>query len=275
VKKFIFKNLWWVTFIIALILLVLHSFSVTVISVDTTSIFLLLILLISPFVSSIKKLKFGDFEAEIDPKEVKRLRDSAETGLSQTKPETENLPEIRKTVIDIEEIGVEDQILALAKLRIEIEKVLRKIIRSLDFHNKNRPMSLGSIVQRLGSQEIIPQEITNPLREVIGICNRAVHGESISKDSAISVIGVGTDLLETLYWISKEFVSGRIIEESIINHDELDENQNTIYRLTTVVPLVENPKKVVREVNQEQLDEFLDGYNEFAEFIIEIVPVDD
>lgn len=45
------------------------------------------------------------------------------------------------------------------------------------------------------------------------------------------------------------------------------------YRVTTLVPLVNNPVKNVYVVDQEELDEFLEGYNEYAEFIIEIVPI--
>ena len=45
------------------------------------------------------------------------------------------------------------------------------------------------------------------------------------------------------------------------------------YKLTTIIPLVDNPKRVVRELSQEQLDNFLDGYTEFAEFIVELVEI--
>jgi len=45
------------------------------------------------------------------------------------------------------------------------------------------------------------------------------------------------------------------------------------YQVTTVIPLVDNPKKCVRILTQEGLNEYLDGYNEFAEFIIDIKKV--
>lgn len=43
-----------------------------------------------------------------------------------------------------------------------------------------------------------------------------------------------------------------------------------LYEVTTVVPLVEKPYLSKRTLNQEQLDQFLEGYNEFAEFIVEV-----
>ncbi|MFC1588849.1 hypothetical protein ACFL3P_01105 [Pseudomonadota bacterium] len=83
-KSFLIKNLWWVTFLIALALLVSHSFKVTTLSVDSTSILLLVVMLISPFVAAIKKIKFGDFEAEIDPKEIQRIKSDAEKNIDFT-----------------------------------------------------------------------------------------------------------------------------------------------------------------------------------------------
>jgi len=34
--------------------------------------------------------------------------------------------------------------------------------------------------------------------------------------------------------------------------------------------LVENPERRVYELTQEELDEFFDGYSEFAEFVISV-----
>ena len=34
------------------------------------------------------------------------------------------------------------------------------------------------------------------------------------------------------------------------------------YRITTVIPLVENPSINVRIIDQEEFDDFLDGYDE-------------
>lgn len=54
-KKQILKHIWWVTFILSLILLSVHSLNLITIKVDSTSILLLIIMLISPFVTTIKK----------------------------------------------------------------------------------------------------------------------------------------------------------------------------------------------------------------------------
>jgi len=51
--------------IIGFLLLVLHTSSLFDITVDTTSVLLLTILIILPFVPNLKKVRWGEFEAEI------------------------------------------------------------------------------------------------------------------------------------------------------------------------------------------------------------------
>ena len=46
------------------------------------------------------------------------------------------------------------------------------------------------------------------------------------------------------------------------------------FKVTTVVPLVDEPYTNVRIVDQEGLDEFLDGYETFSEFLVRVEPVD-
>jgi len=58
------------------------------------------------------------------------------------------------------------------------------------------------------------------------------------------------------------------MNETIIKPEELKSYYEKKYRLTTIIPLVEKPKKVVREVSQVELEDFLDGYGEVAEFIV-------
>ena len=72
-RRFVVKHLWWVVLTGALALLVVHSIGVTAVIVDNTSLVLLLIILASPFIAAIRKIKIGEFEAEIQPDEVKRV----------------------------------------------------------------------------------------------------------------------------------------------------------------------------------------------------------
>jgi hypothetical protein len=64
--------------------------------------------------------------------------------------------------------------------------------------------------------------------------------------------------------------SDEVIQKSVISHNELDKFTQSRYKVTTVIPYVEKPQINVRMLNQEGLDDFLENYNEFAEFLIDI-----
>ena len=88
------------TSLLALVLLVIHSLPGQAITIDNISVVLILIIFLSPVLSAIRRIKFGEFDAEIDPKEVQRIRDAVETQLERSAPlpETVSQPEIEATV---------------------------------------------------------------------------------------------------------------------------------------------------------------------------------
>ncbi len=270
-KRIILKNLWWVTFTLALILLGIHSFNIASISVDSTSILLLIIILISPFIVAVKKIKYGDFEAEINPQEIKKIKEEHEKTVDSTRDEDDILPEIYKATDAIRDLAESDPVIALAKIRIELEKVLTRLARITSVETQRT--SLGALVNKLSNHEIISSQMGKSLVEVISICNRAIHGEFIEDKDAGTIVELGIELLEELYWdIQDQTITHSIISEEIITSDESNEYyEKKRYLLTTIIPLVENPKKIVRELTQEQLNDFLDGYNEYAEFIVTLV----
>ncbi|QMA54756.1 hypothetical protein HVW49_00130 [Escherichia fergusonii] len=270
-NKVILHNLWWVTFILSTLLLSVHTFKFMEINVDSTSILLLIIILTCPFIASVRKIKYGDFEAEIDPKEIQKIKTEAEKNAGLKESDDEIRPEIYTTTESIRDLASSDPVIALAKVRIELEKVLNKLARIAGIEIK-RPV-LGMLVKTLSNHEIISSGIGKSLTEVIGICNRAMHGEVISEDSANTIVSLGIELIEDLYWsVQEQISSGSIVSEENISRNELDYYYHMKkYRLTSIIPLVETPKKVVRELTQEQLDEFLENYNEYAEFIVELI----
>lgn len=269
-KKLILDHLWWVTFVVAAALLVVHSLNVVSLNVDSTSILLLLIILISPFVSSITKIKYGDFEAEIDSKEVERIKANLENVEEAQKSEGEHHPEVLDATDSIYELAESDPVVALAKIRIELEKSLKRLARTTSVEVR-RPI-LGFIVKSLSSHEIISRQMGKSLSEVISICNRAIHGETIADDDARTIIELGVALIEEIYWITKfQTSSGSIISEDVITTTESEQYYyHEKYRLTSITPLAENPKRIVRELTQEQLSDLLENYKLYAEFIVEL-----
>ena len=272
-KKLIIQNLWWITFGLAFILLGAHSFKVAKLSVDSTSILLLGIMLVSPFISAVKKIKYGDFEAEINPKEIQKIKSDLERNISSKREENDYRPEIYEATEAIRELAKSDPVIALAKIRIELEKVLSRLARATSIETKR--FALGALVKKLSHHEIISLQVGQSLTEVIGICNRAIHGESISEESAGTIVELGIELLEDLYWdVQEQTTSGSIVSEEVITPAESHEYyEKKSYRLTSIIPLVENPKRIVRELTQEQLSELLEGYHEYGEFIVELVEI--
>jgi hypothetical protein len=272
-ENIILQNIWWVTFLLSISLLYTHTFNISNINIDSTSILLLIIILISPFIDSVRKIKYGDFEAEIDPKEVKKIKSDANKYFEIKEDEEDSRPAIYAAADSIRDLAASDPVIALAKLRIELEKLLSRLARINGIDLKKT--SLGIIINTLSNREILPINTRKSLADVVSICNRAIHGEAISTDSANTIISLGIELLDKIYWsIQDQITSGTIVSEEIITNDESSNYyENKKYRLTSIIPIVDNPKKVIRVINQEQLDEFLEGYHEYAEFIVELVEI--
>jgi len=273
-KKFLVGHLWWLTFLLALILLVLHSLGLDDVQVDTTSVILLVIILLSPFASAIRKIKIGDFEAEIDPKEVKRITDEVVTELGTSPTEGEQPPEVYSAMSDIADLVSSDPVLALAKLRIELEKVITKLDRLANPQSeRSRSRPLGQLVGEMVRKELLPGSLAAPITEVLSVCNRAVHGEDIRRQDAEAVVDAGNSLLERLYWHAKEY-SLELTEQVSIGQASVKNYEQAKYKITTIIPYVENPVQNVRIVSQEGLDEFLEGYREFGEFVVDITKIE-
>ena len=92
-----------------------------------------------------------------------------------------------------------DNSLALAKLRMELERELRHIAYNNQTDISSRPLGVTKIAQELVSREILPPTWLGPLKEITHVCNHAIHGETeVPDDIAASVVSVGGELLEQL-----------------------------------------------------------------------------
>ena len=91
-----------------------------------------------------------------------------------------------------------DNSLALAKLRMELERELRHIAYNNQTDISSRPLGVTGIAQELVSREILPPAWLGALKEITHVCNQAVHGTEIPDDTTASVVRVGGQLLEQL-----------------------------------------------------------------------------
>ena len=271
-RKFLVSHVWWITLLLALAMLIAHTVSLDIVKVDNISIILLVVILLSPFAPAITKIKIGEFEAEVNPEEVRRIKDKVSAQVKETDKPTE-IPRVEYSIGSIKSLVGSDPVLALAKLRIELEKILNRLYRITHRDEQRRFLSAGQLVHKLVNAEILPVDVAASTREVISICNRAIHGEDIRQQDAESVVEVGGILLRDLSFISSEY-SLEPIKSAQIDQGTVNEFQNAKYQVTTIVPLVNAPCKNIRIVDQEGLDELLAGYNDYAEFVVEVTKVD-
>lgn len=98
-------------------------------------------------------------------------------------------------------VGV-DNSLALAKLRIDIERELRRIAYGNQIDVGTRPLGVSGLAKELIAKEVLPAAWLETLKEIISVCNRAIHGAEVPDDMAASVVRVGGQLLERLRLVS-------------------------------------------------------------------------
>jgi hypothetical protein len=258
-------------------LLAAHTLSFQRVVVDNTSLVLLLIIVASPFVAAIKKIKIGEFEAEIQPDEVKQVAEQVAQVLPGGSLDTTPPPSRNDTGAAVLELVHSDPVVGLAKLRIEIESRLRRLAGhgSLQSRQRRPAQNLGRIVRDLSAREVIDPPFGASLLDVIAICNRAIHGEDIRDVDARQIAESGVELLDVLDRIVRSFASTHPVKSTVISADERDSFDSARFRLTTIVPLVENPERREYELSLAELDDFFDNYSEFAEFVIRVEQIED
>jgi hypothetical protein len=97
-----------------------------------------------------------------------------------------------------------DNALALARLRMDIERELRRIALETQIDLSLRPVGIKSLARELVSKEVLPVTLMEPLEEVAKICNLAIHGGKVADDVAAAVVRVGGQLLEQLRLLPKQ-----------------------------------------------------------------------
>jgi len=93
-------------------------------------------------------------------------------------------------------IAEDDPNLALAGLRIEIEKRLQNIAESRNI--QARKQSVGSLMRILFQEGAITQEEYSVLADMIGLLNSAVHGASVDGRAIDWAMETGPRLLKSL-----------------------------------------------------------------------------
>jgi len=159
-------------------------------SIDAITVFLLFIALLPWVAPLIKSLEFpGGWKVEFqDIQSVKQKAEEA--GLLEVE---KKVPDLERTYIQISD---QDPNLALAGLRIEIEKRLLQIATSHDLFVERA--SVSKLLRILGDRGILTKEERIVLSDLIHILNSAVHGANVDRETAEFAIEMGTRLLDGL-----------------------------------------------------------------------------
>ena len=251
--------------VITAFLLISHILKWSAIQVDSVTLALVGLLLVIPFVDLIRKIKLGDFEAEIGKTEVSKAQAKAAVELP---PPTEE--ELDVSEKQVRELLRSDPRLAMAKIRIELEEALKRLYSAtIGSEPDLRRTSLGRLVDALVQRQVLRGPVASSVRDVITLANRAVHGERIEPSAAEELAILGIRLVHEIQQAYLEHLF-QPVEKDVITPPEVDRYRSARYRVTTIVPLVENPTRNIYLFDQEALESFLEDYEEYAEFIVSV-----
>lgn len=152
----------------------------------------LVILAIVPWMAPIfKSLEFpGGWKLEFQ-EELARVRQEAEVaGLIDSRSMKNNVE------YGFMEIAESNPGLAMAGLRIEIEKSLKAIAKHEGIEFKR--YGINFLIRGLYEKQIISNQEKAALADIIGTLNRAVHGEELDYHATLWVIDIGPQILSSL-----------------------------------------------------------------------------
>ena len=133
-------------------------------------------------------------------------------------------------------------------------------------------MGLERLTRELEERGVLSYAIAASIRDVIPLANRAAHGEFVRPEHASDLARLGIRILEELRSVYLDVGVKPTVKFAISTH-ERDQLDRARYRVTTVIPLVDDPQVCQYELDQQGLDELLDGYSEYAEFVVSVDPI--
>jgi hypothetical protein len=105
-------------------------------------------------------------------------------------------PQLQQALPTIEDLSREFPLMAVARLRIEIESALRRLASA---HGAEElPVGVASLLKTLqGLAVIIPG--TEQFLDALAIMNQAAHGIDLDPDKAAEAMEIGSEFLKTIH----------------------------------------------------------------------------
>jgi len=165
-------------------------------SIDTTTVALIVILIFPWLLPYIKTAKLPG-GIEITTREIQQLEEVTTRSAIGAIPAAMRAPiRGRKPPSMYLMLFKSDPNLALASLRLDIERKLRKIASSRELDVTRLP--LRQILNILHAKEIIGSSEFASLDMIINVCNKAVHAEKVDSALALKILDIGELALQYL-----------------------------------------------------------------------------
>jgi hypothetical protein len=160
-------------------------------AIDVITLVLLVIAIVPWLAPIFKSLEFpGGWKVEFQ--ELQKAAQRAEqAGLLPPTPQLAT-----EADYTFQRVAEQDPNLALAGLRIEIEKRLVALAEKRGIETRGH--GLGQLLRLLGERNALGQQERSVLADLTGLLNSAVHGASVDRRSADWAIEVGPRLLSAL-----------------------------------------------------------------------------
>ena len=176
--------------LVALILALVHLMWPNL-AIDEITLALIIIAILpwlAPLIKSVEIPGWGKVEFQ----ELENVASRAETAglLAMKSSEAEQK-------FSFQPIAQRDPNLALAGLRIEIEKRLALLAKTHDI-NADQPMGIGQLLKVLAESNVLTNEERSTLVDMVNMLNAAVHGASVDSRAVEWAIDVGPRLLTSL-----------------------------------------------------------------------------
>ena len=176
--------------VVALIVAIVHVVWPNI-TIDGVTVFLLVVALLPWLIPLLKSLEFpGGWKVEFQ--ELEKARNKVDKAGLLSKRSRKK----RVVAYSFESVLDKDPNLALAGLRIEIEKRLLQIAK-LNHLDATRA-SVGQLLRLLNQRQILTPQESSALSDMSGLLNAAVHGAEVDKRAADWAVEVGPKLLQGL-----------------------------------------------------------------------------
>lgn len=256
---------------LAVALIVLHAFFNNSVHIDNTTVLLLIVILLVPYLPWVTRIKYGNFEAEIGREEIKQIEQKLDATTAQPSDE----PHKEDGLEAIRDLSKTDPTFALLKVRIAIEERLRALVNIYTPPKQGTKGSLGitPMVQMLRNADVIDVQLASGLRDVIAVANRAVHGESVSQENLERIIDLSLRVVRSLDTLVVEKGLSTMHARKVAK-SQVRKKLKSQYEVITIVPFETKPEERTYTMNQAELDAFLEGYNEYSEFIVSVKEIE-